>query len=58
MNADEVINSIEGVDILIDAGKTSGIESTVLKVNDGKITIVREGRITRKEIEEVLSRDV
>lgn len=58
MNADEVINSIEDFDILIDAGKTAGIESTVLKVNDTKITIVREGRITRKEIEEVLSRDV
>ena len=47
--------TIKGFDMLIDAGKTPGIESTVLKVNDAKITIVREGRVKRKEIEEVLA---
>jgi L-threonylcarbamoyladenylate synthase len=49
---------IKGFDVLIDAGKTPGIESTVLKVSNAKVIIVREGRIKRKEIEEVLVRHV
>jgi L-threonylcarbamoyladenylate synthase len=52
------IATIKGFDILIDGGKTSGSESTVLRVNDSKITIVREGHVKRKEIEEVLTRYV
>jgi L-threonylcarbamoyladenylate synthase len=57
-NADEVINSIKGFDILIDGGKTQGIESTVLSVIDHNITIIREGAVKRKEIERVLTYDV
>jgi len=49
---------IKGFDVLIDGGKTPGIESTVLKVSDAKVIMVREGRIKRKEIEEVLVRHV
>jgi len=49
---------IKGFDVLIDAGKTPGIESTVLKVDDTEVTMVREGRIKRKDIEEVLVRHV
>ncbi|MEM2759840.1 MAG: L-threonylcarbamoyladenylate synthase [Nitrososphaerales archaeon] len=54
-DANEVLGSISGFDILIDGGRTSGIESTVLKIADKKITVVREGRIKRKEIEEELA---
>ncbi|MEE8133268.1 MAG: L-threonylcarbamoyladenylate synthase [Nitrososphaerales archaeon] len=49
---------IEGFDILIDGGKTPNIESTVLKVSGSKITMVREGRVKRKDIEKVLAHHV
>tara|TARA_Y100000780_G_C13659720_1_gene408058 strand:- start:348 stop:959 length:612 start_codon:yes stop_codon:yes gene_type:complete len=49
---------IKDFDVLIDAGETPGIDSTVLKISDTKITIVREGRIKRKNIEEALAKHV
>lgn len=40
------------VDILVDGGQTDiGIESTVLKVVDGKVRILRPGRISLEDIE-------
>ena len=43
------------VDIIIDGGKTKiGIESTVCKVIDGIPTILRPGKITPKDIEDVI----
>ena len=45
----------EDVDYYIDGGKSKiGVGSTIVKVEDGKIRILREGTITKKEIEEYL----
>lgn len=45
----------EDVDYYIDGGKSKiGVGSTIVKVEDGKIKILREGTITKKEIEEYL----
>lgn len=56
--ANEAGRGIQGYDILIDGGETSGIASTVLKVSDENIVIIREGRIKRQDIEEVLPHHV
>lgn len=50
--------TIESFDILIDGGSTHGIESTVLKISDSKVTIIREGSVKRETIEEVLKTHV
>ncbi len=56
-NAREAIGILD-FDILLDSGETPNIESTVLKVNCPKITVLREGCIDRKEIEKVLANNV
>lgn len=54
-SAAEVLETLDGFDILLDGGKTLlGIESTVLDVSAEKIALVREGYITYKSIERVL----
>lgn len=53
-SAVEVLETLDGFDILLDGGKTLGIESTVLDVSAEKITIIREGYITREQIERML----
>ena len=51
----EVLESLDGFDILLDGGKTTlGIESTVLDVRTENIALIREGYITRESIERVL----
>jgi L-threonylcarbamoyladenylate synthase len=52
-SADDV-TGIQDFDILLDGGMTAGVESTIVKVIDSKITIIREGQVKRQEIEEVL----
>jgi len=52
-SADE-ITGIKDFDILLDGGKTAGVESTVVEVIDAKITILREGQVKRQEIEQAL----
>jgi len=54
-SATEVLEMLDGFDILLDGGKTTlGIESTVLDVSAEKIVLIREGYITREHIERVL----
>lgn len=52
------VRGIKGFDVLIDAGETHGIESTVLEIRRNKLTLLREGLVKRKEIEEVLAYNV
>ncbi len=50
---DELKNSM---DYIIDGGKCEvGIESTVVKVEDGSVRILRPGRITKEDIETIVS---
>lgn len=43
------------IDLIIDGGPTEfGLESTVLSVRDGEVTILRHGAIAREEIEDFL----
>ena len=53
---EKILNEFqEDVDYYIDGGKSKiGVGSTIVKVEDGKIKILREGTITKKEIEEYL----
>ena len=54
-SAEEVLETLDEFDILLDGGKTSlGIESTVLDVSAEKIALIREGYITLERIESVL----
>jgi len=58
-SADEVVQTINGFDILLDGGKTQlGIESTVIDVSEGRFVLIREGYIKREQIEKVLGRHV
>ena len=46
----------DSMDYIIDGGKCEvGIESTVVKVDSGKVRILRPGRITKEDIEQVVS---
>lgn len=54
-SAVEVLETLDGFDILLDGGQSPlGIESTVLDVRAEKILTIREGYITREQIERVL----
>ncbi|MFQ5969717.1 MAG: L-threonylcarbamoyladenylate synthase [Nitrososphaerales archaeon] len=58
-SADEVVQTINGFDILLDGGKTQlGTESTVIDVSEGRLVLIREGYIKRERIEKVLGRYV
>ena len=44
------------MDYIIDGGKCEvGIESTVVRVIDGKVNILRPGKVTKEDIDEVIS---
>lgn len=54
-SAKDVLQMLDGLDLLLDAGRTPlGVESTVVDVSKG-IKIVREGFVSRKQIESVLA---
>jgi L-threonylcarbamoyladenylate synthase len=56
--AEHVRKQLPGVDYILDGGKTSvGIESTIIKITDQGFIILRNGVITREEIEAVLPYD-
>ncbi|QUC64914.1 threonylcarbamoyl-AMP synthase [Nitrosopumilus sp. K4] len=47
--------SIKGFDLFLDGGKISGgVPSTIAEVEDGKLKILREGVLTKKELMEIL----
>ncbi|MGI0046400.1 MAG: L-threonylcarbamoyladenylate synthase [Nitrosotalea sp.] len=47
----EIIGKLEGYDILLDGGKISNpVESTIVEVIENKFRIVREGKISEKEL--------
>jgi L-threonylcarbamoyladenylate synthase len=51
--AQHVKKHLPGVDFILDGGKTQvGIESTIIKLNDKGFDILRNGIITREEIEQ------
>lgn len=53
-NADHVLSSLEGrIPMILDAGSTErGLESTIVAVKDGAITMLRPGPVTAKMLEE------
>lgn len=55
----DIIDEIgDRVDYIIDGGKTDvGIESTVVKLVEGKVKILRPGKITKEDIEAVVGKD-
>ena len=56
---EKILDEFQGdVDYYIDGGKSKiGIGSTIIKVVEGEIKVLREGIITKKEIEEYLSKE-
>ncbi len=54
-NIQDIIDELDGkVDYIIDGGNTKiGLESTVIRVVNGKIKILRPGKITLEELENV-----
>lgn len=54
-NVEDIIAELDGkVSYILDGGFTDiGLESTVIKVNDDKIDILRPGKITKEQLEEV-----
>ena len=52
---EDIISELDGkVSYILDGGSTDiGLESTVIKVNDGKIDILRPGKITKEQLEQV-----
>jgi L-threonylcarbamoyladenylate synthase len=59
-NAEHVYNQLGGsVDIIIDGGTcTFGIESTIIKISEEKIFLLRYGAITKEDIEEFMKEPV
>ena len=53
----EIIKDFKGkIDYFIDSGKSEiGLSSTIVIIEDDKIHILREGKITKEEIENVLN---
>ena len=52
----EIIKDFQGkIDYFIDSGKSKiGFSSTIVKIEGDNIHIIREGKITKEEIENVL----
>ena len=52
---EDIINELDGkVDYILDAGMTDiGVESTVIRVIDNKVHILRPGKITKEDIEKL-----
>ena len=55
-NIKDIMNDFDGkVDLYIDGGESKlGIASTIVKIVDGKVHILREGSISKEEIDSVL----
>jgi L-threonylcarbamoyladenylate synthase len=53
-SADAVSSLLEQPDIVVDAGRIAGVPSTVAKIANGLVEIIREGAITKKMIFETL----
>ncbi|MDE1829787.1 MAG: threonylcarbamoyl-AMP synthase [Thaumarchaeota archaeon] len=50
-NAAEVVENLDGYDILLDGGKISNpVESTIVEVLEDKIHLIRKGKISEKEL--------
>ncbi|MGC2064380.1 MAG: L-threonylcarbamoyladenylate synthase [Thermodesulfovibrionales bacterium] len=58
-NPDDVMRYFgDRVDLVIDGGKTpGGLSSTIVVEKDNRIAIVREGAISKKDIEDLLARN-
>ena len=57
-NIKDIINELENrVDYVIDGGETDiGLESTVVRVVDNEVKILRPGKITKEDIESIISK--
>jgi len=54
-NAEEVLKTLQGFDILLDGGSTPvGIESTIIDASSANIAFIREGSIKRERVAKVL----
>ena len=55
----EIIDDFRGkIDYFIDGGKAKiGTASTIVKIENGEIHILREGKITKEDIEKVLKEE-
>ena len=55
----QIIKDFKGkVDYFIDGGKSKlGVSSTIVEIDDGKVHILREGKITKDDIEKVLKEE-
>ena len=50
-DAKDIVNKLEGYDVLLDGGKISNpVESTIVEVNDNQLKILRSGKISEKEL--------
>ena len=58
--AEHVIEDLNGkIPLIVDGGQTEvGIESTVVKVQDGKVYILRPGKISKEDFEKKLNAEV
>ncbi len=56
VNLDNLSNDFkEKADLIVDEGNTKGgIASTIIKINSGKVEILREGPISKEELEECI----
>lgn len=51
----EVLNQLDGrIDLIVDGQTTDNVASTVVDVSGSEIKILREGKITKEDIQEVL----
>ncbi len=51
----EIINKLEGYDVLLDGGKISQpVESTIVEVSGNQLKILRDGKIGKKELLDLL----
>ena len=57
-NVEDIIQELDGkVQYILDGGDTDiGLESTVVKVDNDEITILRPGKITKEQLQEVTSK--
>ena len=52
----QIIKDFDGIDCFIDGGKSKiGLGSTIVKIENGEVIILREGIIKKEDIEKVLN---
>jgi len=52
-NVNDISVQLKGVDAYLDHGVLEGLPSTIVDMTDNELMVLREGKITKKEIEDV-----